>query len=238
MSDRSDVPELLRAAAAAHQPERERMLARVEAGARRARPGTGRRTALRRPGGLPGWVRVAGATAVLAATLGGAAVATAWIAGPRDPAEAAGHGGEHAGGQSGGPSGGPSAEQTADTVRASGEVDEGGNPYWSQSEVAVTTEGRLTSLTVELHIAQGEGVRATGAWRTLPDRDFELAVEDEGGELVFRWELHENAEIPPGEHIFAGQYDHDAGPRDAGDDWFRVRGDGPRGEVSARGGFG
>jgi hypothetical protein len=245
MSDRSDVPELLRAAADAHQPDRERMLARVEQGARRPRPVAGRWSTFGRFSrlgrfsrfsrsgrfdGVPGWARVAGAAAMLVATLGGAMVAVAWTAGPQGPAETPAGGGEQTGRRTDPPA--PAI------VRTTSEVDKGSNPYWSQSEVAVTTEGRLTSFTVEVHIARAGEVEATGAWRTLPDRDFELTVEPDGGELVFRWELRENAEIPPGEHIFAGQYDHGAGPRDAADDWYRVHGAGPGGEVSARGHIG
>jgi hypothetical protein len=231
MSDRSDARELLRAAAAAHQPDRERMLAHVERGTRgtrRTRPAAGRWTVIGRAVGLPGWARVAGAAAALAVTLGAGALAVSWVAGgPQDPAEASPTGGQTGGG------GGP---VPAD-VHATAEVDKGSNPYWSQSDVTVTTQAPLTSFTIELHIAKGEGVRPTGAWRTLPEDDFDLTMETRGEELVFRWELHEDTRIPAGEHVFAGQYDHDAGPRDAAADWYRVRGAGPGGEVSARGGF-
>lgn len=244
MSDRSsDAPQRLRAAAAAHQPDRERMLARVERGARRRGPADARGPghhprpaswrAGRFPRGLPGWTRVAGAAVAMVVTLGGATVAVAWTAdGPQEP-PAAGSGGPAA---DGGPDG---AGEAAETVYAMAEVDPGGNAYWSQSNVTVKTGVALTELTVELRIAAaGEGVRATGAWRTLPSGDFHLSVENEGGELVFRWELRAEAVVPPGEHIFAGQYDHDRGPRDADGDTYRVQGAGNAGEVSLTGGFG
>ncbi|WP_159001249.1 hypothetical protein, partial [Streptomyces sp. SBT349] len=120
---------------------------------------------------------------------------------------------------------------------SSGVVDPGSNPYWSQSNVTVETAEPLTSFTVELRVVAGEGIRPTGAWRTLPGDDFDLSVATERGDLVFRWSLRPGAEVPPGEHVFAGQYDHDRGPRAAERDRYRVEGEGPAGRVSARGGF-
>ncbi|MGP4113794.1 hypothetical protein ACTWP5_23155 [Streptomyces sp. 4N509B] len=257
MSDRCDAPVALRAAAAAHQPDRERMLARVERGMRQAE-GHPRLARAGRPLAPPAWARVAGAVVALAVTLGVASAAVAWTTAETPPQAGVGPaGGSHpdregagSGGQDG-PAGQPSdaatgpdgsadsggSGQAGGAVTASGVVDPGSNPYWSQSNVTVAVPRTLTSFTLELRVAMGEGVRATGAWRTLPSDDFELTMEDEGDELVFRWELREGAEIPPGEHVFAGQYDHDGGPREADGDSYLVRGNGPGGEVSTHGGF-
>jgi hypothetical protein len=170
-------------------------------------------------------------------TLCGVTVAVTWTAdGPADPPEA-GSGGPAAGGD--GDGGSQGRGEAAGAVHAVAEVDPGSNPYWSQSNVSVKTGVVLTELTVELRIAGAEEeVRATGAWRTLPSGDFDLSVETEGDELVFRWELRSGAEVPPGEHIFAGQYDHGRGPRDADADSYRVQGTGDSGDVSLSGGFG
>ncbi|MEO3752846.1 hypothetical protein [Streptomyces sp. B6B3] len=240
MSDRPDAAELLRAAARAHRPDRERMLARVERGIRGtgAAGGAGRSAQASLGRGLDrlrGKARVVGAAAALTVTVGVASAAVAWTADqpseptarPADPPAQTGAGG--AGG-----TGGPAAPDAE--VRTSAELDPGSNPYWSQSNVTVRTSAPLTAFTLELRIAATGGVAATGAWRTLPSDDFELDVAAEGGALVFRWTLRQGAEIPPGEHVFAGQYDHGEGRR-IGDDFYRVTGRSASGPVSARGDF-
>jgi hypothetical protein len=122
-------------------------------------------------------------------------------------------------------------------LASAGAVDPGSHAYWSQSNVTVTVTEPLTSFTLELRVVAGEGMRPTGAWRTLPEEEFTLSVAHEEGVLIFRWELRPGAGIPPGDHVFAGQYDHDRGARDAGRDGYRVTGSGPAGAVSASGGF-
>ncbi|WP_405496494.1 hypothetical protein [Streptomyces sp. NBC_00096] len=75
---------------------------------------------------------------------------------------------------------------------------------------------------MELRIALTEGVRDTGGWRTRPAADFDLSTRQEGHFLVYRWTLKPGRAVPPGEHVFAGQYDHAAGGRDAKDDTYRI----------------
>ncbi len=137
-------------------------------------------------------------------------------------------------GRTAGPAPRPSATER---LASSGAVDPGSHAYWSQSNVTVETTGTLTSFAVEVRVVAGAGVRPTGGWRTLPGDDFDLSVTAADGDLVFRWELRAGAEVPPGEHVFAAQYDHDRGARDAGLDRYRVTGSGPSGEVAASGGF-
>jgi hypothetical protein len=43
------------------------------------------------------------------------------------------------------------------------------------------------------------------------------------GGLVYRWTLKDGRTVPPGPLVFAGQYDHADGERDAGDDSYTVR---------------
>ncbi|MDT0265177.1 hypothetical protein RM844_02615 [Streptomyces sp. DSM 44915] len=213
MGDHRDARELLRAAAAEHRPDRARMLARVQAGmAEEAGPASAAR-----PG--PRW-RVLAATAavalgcVLAVTL----PAVGWLGegGGAGPAER----------------GAPAA-----VLSSEGAIDPGSGPYWSQSNVTLETSQPLTALAVELRVVAEDGMRPTGGWRTLPTDDFTLSVVHEGGDLVFRWELRPGAEVPTGSHVFAGQYDHDAGPRAAALDRYLVTGEGPAGPVTASGGF-
>ncbi|BFO20454.1 hypothetical protein SHKM778_68420 [Streptomyces sp. KM77-8] len=241
MTTRRDVDEELRArlreAAGAHEPDRERMLARVERGM--AGPGRLERRATRPP--LSGWVRVAGATAAVSGVLavGGYAVTSAMKGGEGPPQRQVAVS----------PTSTPSPEATSrasepppDTPKAprnsvtppsgrpagagdgalwsDGSVDPHSNEFWAQSDVTVRTSARLTALTVELRIAQTGGVTSTGAWRSLPEGDFGLAVEERDGFLVYTWTLEEGRTVEPGEWVFAGQYDHDRGGRDAGNDTY------------------
>ncbi|MGC3003952.1 hypothetical protein ACPF8X_37655, partial [Streptomyces sp. G35A] len=101
-----------------------------------------------------------------------------------------------------------------------GSVDPHSNEFWAQSNVTLKTSDRLTALTVELRIAQTGGVSSTGAWRSLPEEDFALAVDERDGFVVYTWTLKEGRTVEPGEWVFAGQYDHARGGRDAGDDSY------------------
>ncbi|TXS09928.1 hypothetical protein EAO71_36910 [Streptomyces sp. ms191] len=65
-------------------------------------------------------------------------------------------------------------------------------------------------------------MKDTGHWQTRPADDFTVTVRQEGGFLVYRWVLRPGRTIPSGEHVFAGQYDHAAGGRDAGPDTYRA----------------
>lgn len=207
MPERPDVARLLRGAAEGHRPDRERMLARVTAGAPRRAPRLG-----------VGWGRVLGAVVALVVTLGAASLAV------------------RSTGAGGGDAEPPAA--AAPVLSTSARVNAGSNPYWSQSDLTVVVGRPLTSFSVELRVVAGDGVRETGAWRTLPEEDFELTTTLTDDLLVFRWELRPGAVVPAGEHVFAGQYDHDLGARDASGDRFLVEGTGPEGPVSASGTFG
>lgn len=101
-----------------------------------------------------------------------------------------------------------------------GSVDPHSNEFWAQSNVTLKTTERLTALTVELTVAQTGGVSSTGAWRSLPEDDFELSVGERDGFLVYTWRLKEGRTVPAGTWVFAGQYDHERGGRDAKDDGY------------------
>ncbi|WP_425835378.1 hypothetical protein [Streptomyces fractus] len=197
----------LREAADAHRPDRARMLARVERGMHE-RPATDEPE--RRP--AVGWLRIAGITAgvVGALAVGGFAVGSALRPDPAPPRQVTVS-----------PARSP---QGADPLWADGSVDPGSNRYWAQSNVTFKTKSELDGLTVELRVAQTGKVSSTGHWRSLPAADFTESVTERGGFLVYRWVLRPGRTVPVGEHVFAGQYDHAEGGRDAGADDYVVTG--------------
>ncbi|WP_432138284.1 MULTISPECIES: hypothetical protein [unclassified Streptomyces] len=107
---------------------------------------------------------------------------------------------------------------------SNGSVDPHSNEFWAQSNVTLRASQRLTALTVQLKIAQTGGVSSTGAWRSLPEGDFTLTVAERDGFLVYTWVLRQGRTVPAGEWVFAGQYDHERGGRDAGDDRYTISG--------------
>ncbi|MCL7423965.1 hypothetical protein [Streptomyces sp. YS415] len=222
MTMRRDVHDELRArlqeAAGAHEPDRERILARIERGmAEEARP---ERRAARPP--VFGWLRVAGATAAVAGVLaaGGWAVASAVkedtaqrtvATSPTPPSTPTSS-------PTSAPASTPSEEDGP--FWSDGSVDPHSNEFWAQSNVTLKTGRHLTALEVELTVAQTGGVTSTGAWRSLPEDDFALTVAERDGFLVYTWRLRDGRTVPPGEWVFAGQYDHARGGRDAKDDGY------------------
>ncbi|WP_079148294.1 hypothetical protein [Streptomyces agglomeratus] len=195
----------LREAADAHCPDRARMLARVERAM--AAPPAG--APARRTASPAAWLRVTGTTAAVAGVLvaGGYAVASA----TRDvkPSQVTA----------------PPAPADTDRARrvqlwADGRVDPHSNRYWAQSNITLKTREPLTALTVELRVAQTGGVTDTGSWRSLPERDFTVSVREEAGALVFRWSLRAGRTVPAGQHVFAAQYNHAEGSRNAGGDTY------------------
>ena len=274
MTTRRDVDEELRArlheAAGAHEPDRERMLARVERGM--AGPARPERRAARPP--VWGWIRVAGATAAVAGVLavGGYAVASAVRSEEPSPQRQVAVSptstpSPEATSRAPGPPPVPSAPpDTPDAPRNSvtppsgtpspphrptrppagvedgplwsdGSVDPHSNEFWAQSNVTVRTSARLTALTVRLRIAQTGGVTSTGAWRSLPEGDFDLTVDERDGFLVYTWTLEEGRAVEPGEWVFAGQYDHERGGRDAGNDTYEATAVSGSGDFSVGGDF-
>ncbi|MEU5181298.1 hypothetical protein AB0G49_14715 [Streptomyces longwoodensis] len=261
----------LREAAGAHQPDRARILARVERGmADQERPG---HRATRPP--VRGWVRIAGATAAVAGLLTAGGYAVAWVVGDDAPApqtvavsptpatsrppasspSASASGGtperDRPGSTPSRPATSPPSAPlpaTDDTesgpLWSDGSVDPHSNDFWAQSNVTFKTSTELTTLTVQLRIAQTGGVSSTGAWRSLPEADFTFTLAERDGFLVYTWVLKEGRAVPRGEWVFAGQYDHARGGRDAREDDYAARAttDGDRydvgGDFAARGGSG
>ncbi|GAA1941316.1 hypothetical protein [Kitasatospora viridis] len=254
-----DIARRLREAAQAHQPDRERMLARVQRGVtapavrHRARRGlrSGPRAAL--AGLVAGGLLATGGLAVAAIVATHSSPDTSVVA-PVSPSPSPSPA------ESSGPPGTPPSRPTpvappvatpssprpspSAAVQAqngplwsAGSVDPHSTVYWSQENLVVKTTQPLTSLTVELRFAQTGGVQDTGDWRTLPTDDFDLTVQQAGGMLVYRWVLKPGRTVPAAEHEFAGQFNHSTGVRSATGDTYRVDAQGPGGSSSVWGGF-
>ncbi|MFC9492629.1 hypothetical protein ACFTZM_42105, partial [Streptomyces hydrogenans] len=146
----------LREAAAAHRPDRARILARVERGMAAPPP---RRERSRGFGAGRRWTVTAAvaATVVGVVALGGLAV-TALQDRPAPP---------------------PVAVAPGPPARAAGSVDPGSNRWWAQSDLAVTSDVEVTALTVELRVALTGGVVSTGRWQTRSADDFTVTVAEE-----------------------------------------------------------
>ncbi|KAB1987306.1 hypothetical protein [Streptomyces triticiradicis] len=116
----------------------------------------------------------------------------------------------------------PAGDTEDGPLRSDGSVDPHSNDFWAQSDVTLRATERLTSLTVTLKVRQTGGVSGTGAWRSLPEDDFTTTVAERDGFLVYTWTLRPGRTVWPGEWVFAGQYDHARGGRDAKDDGYTV----------------
>ncbi|WP_406434389.1 hypothetical protein OHB00_12890 [Streptomyces sp. NBC_00631] len=247
----------LHEAAEAHEPDRARILARVERGM--AAQGRTSHRATLPP--VFGWVRVVSATAAVAAVLGigGYAVASAVKNMPTEktvavsptpsaspdatsspPSRTAAPPPPSMSSKGSSPkaSATPSPTPTASATPAApvakseedgplwsdGSVDPHSNDFWAQSDLTLKTSRQLTALTVQLKVAETGGVSDTGAWRSLPETDFTQTVTEQDGFLVYTWTLKPGSKVAVGEWVFAGQYNHEQGGRDAKNDSYTITG--------------
>ncbi|MCT2593200.1 hypothetical protein LHJ74_25390 [Streptomyces sp. N2-109] len=212
----------LRGAARAHRPDRERMLARVERGmAESENPPLPPRPAAKP---VTSWLRVVSATAAVAGVcaVGGYAVASAARDEEPRPQSVARGSAPEATAEAPSVTPGSQSVPVGDLLWADGSVDPGSTVHWAQSNITVKVKKPLTALTVELRVAQNGKVADTGNWRSLPAEDFDVSAGEASGVLVYRWTLKDGLTVPPGEYVFAGQYNHAEGQRDAGDDSYAV----------------
>ncbi|MBK3573681.1 hypothetical protein JHN63_07595 [Streptomyces sp. MBT65] len=267
----------LHEAAEAHEPDRARILARLERGmATQSRPD---HRATRPP--VFGWVRVVSATAAVASVLaiGGYAVASAVKnnspaqqtvsvsptptptpspdATSRTPvkpvAPTASSGSDNASQSSPKASTSPTAKSPTASAStpvlpaasgvqdgplwSDGSIDPGSNDFWAQSDVTLKTTKQLSALTVQLKVKLTDGVSSAGAWRSLPEQDFTQTVTEQDGFLVYTWVLKEGRKVAVGEWVFAGQYNHARGDRDAKDDGYSAAGTAAGQQLSVKGDF-
>ncbi|MGW3860302.1 hypothetical protein ACWEDZ_02290 [Streptomyces sp. NPDC005047] len=225
----------LRRAAGAHEPDRARILARVEHGMAAGDGTTGHR---RPPRALPGWARVAGATVAVAGVLvAGGSLAASTVDGdaPAPRSVAAPPGSREPGSRDPGPR--DPGPRDPGPLWSAGAVDPHSNEFWAQSNITLRTSAPLTALTVELRVAQTGSVTSTGAWRSLPEADFTFTAGERDGFLVYRWTLEPGRTVPAGEWMFAGQYNHERGGRDARGDRYSATATAASGRHSVKGGF-
>lgn len=265
----------LHEAAEGHEPDRSRILARLERGmAARSRPD---HRATRPP--VFGWVRVVSATAAVASVLaiGGYAVASAVKSNspaeqtvsvsptptptpspdatsrtpvkPVAPKPSSGSGTTHSTPKaSASPTESapaspstpvlPPASGTQDgPLWSDGSIDPGSNDFWAQSDVTLKTTKQLTALTVQLKVKQTGGVTSAGAWRSLPEQDFTQTVTEQDGFLIYTWALKEGRTVAVGEWVFAYQYNHERGGRDAKDDSYSAAGTAGAQQLAVKGDF-
>ncbi|MEV8316610.1 hypothetical protein AB0Q95_20810 [Streptomyces sp. NPDC059900] len=132
----------------------------------------------------------------------------------------------------------PDAEDVEDRyLWSDGSIDPQSNDFWAQSTLTFKTQKPLTALTVELRVAQTGGVADAGNWRSLPADDFTVSVGEQDGALVYRWTLKAGRTVPAGEHVFAGQYNHAEGGRDAGEDAYAAEATASGQKAAVRGDF-
>ncbi|MFB6720606.1 hypothetical protein ACFCV3_10615 [Kribbella sp. NPDC056345] len=118
-----------------------------------------------------------------------------------------------------------------------GSIDPDSNIYWAQNNLVLRTTQPLTSLTVELRIAQTGAVRKTGNWQTLPSNDFTVTVQESRDALRYRWILKPGRTAPAGRHQFAAQYNHATGVRTGKRDSYHVHAQSSGGSSTVWGGF-
>ncbi|MEE4541447.1 hypothetical protein V2S66_05625 [Streptomyces sp. V4-01] len=128
----------------------------------------------------------------------------------------------------------PDGTERDNGVSATGTVDGSSNQFWTQSDVTLTTDRSLTSLAVELRVARTPGVASTGSYDSVSGQTT-VAITVQGDFLVYRWALNPGQTLAAGTYVFAGQFQHDGGDRDAGGDGYTVAADGPGGAAAVAG---
>ena len=270
----ADLPERLRAAADAHLPDRERMLARVERAIAASEAESAPSSGPWREDRAAPWTRVGAVAAAVAGAIGlgslavgavcdggadhpaatsqapgsprdGSLPATASATGappaPSSPGRAEGGASDRkaasgtstagpghrpgadagpratAGGAAPGAGTGTAAPPATPTgpVRVTAGLDPHSNPYWTESDVHVTTTARLASLTVEVRISAGSGaVTSNSSFTSAPGVPAAEVSTLSDGSLLYRWKLGAGQVLAPGTYTFGAQFDHDRASRD------------------------
>ncbi|ROO86800.1 hypothetical protein EDD29_4381 [Actinocorallia herbida] len=199
-----DLWRALRADAAAHEPDRELILARIEA----REPARARMRPL---------LAAAAAAAVLVATtLVGWSLRAQEDARPVvTPSDALGRTTSEV------PP--PPVGESAPAARPFDVVaspDSSGNGYWAQADVRVTVRRTVTALTVTIRIRAAAGETFAGAFSTAST--VVATSASEGGFLVYRWTLGDGDTLTPGTYLFAAQFAREPGPRSSSHDTYAV----------------
>ncbi|WP_327291699.1 hypothetical protein [Streptomyces sp. NBC_01198] len=116
---------------------------------------------------------------------------------------------------------GPESPASNGPLSSNGAVAAASNDYWTQSDVQLTTDQTLTSLTVELRVARNNGETSTGSYTALSDRT-SARMTVEGHDLVYRWTLNAGQTLGPGAYTFSAQFNHDQGQGGTDGDRYTV----------------
>ncbi|WP_042402885.1 hypothetical protein [Streptacidiphilus carbonis] len=250
----------LRAEAEQYQPDRAAILARIERGQFSGAPVRGRRRRSSRSG-----LRLAGI--VMASAVGfGLSVAGTWAAvgefsGPKPsepvvavttpsavgtaeatPSPSTPPSPTTPAGSSSAGSSSPSAAAGATRAQqgflwSDGSIDPHSTSSWSQSDITLKNHYTVTALDVTVTLADTPGLSSTGVWSSVPAADLDMTVTHRDGTLVYEFRLKPGATLAPGTYVFAGQYNHAAGGRDAGQDTYRATATGHGSPVEVYGNF-
>jgi ABC-type transport system substrate-binding protein len=244
----------LRAEAAAHQPDRAAILARIERG--KATLDTARAPRTGRPRAA---VRMAGIVMTVLAILG-LGMAVTWAAVGTDVLRKPAHGpmmapapasGTPEAAQSPASDGRPQSASHAPRspapspsikgsqqsfLRSSGATDPHSIDNWTQGNVTVVTSDTVTALEVTVRIAGSPNLANTGAWSTVLAEFLVTSIEQQPDALVYRFTLKPGVTLAPASYVFAVQYNH-AGGRDPSRDTYHVAATAGAGRAEVSGGF-
>ncbi|MEV6347936.1 hypothetical protein [Actinoplanes sp. NPDC051851] len=240
MLSEDELRAVLRAEAAAHQPNRAAMLDRLTRTAMR-------NEAARRRGPR---IRIAGAAVAVAAVVGGGGFAQWALAGgmgddrtppPPPPAVTASvapavtESAPPSAGASTAPSSAPATTSSSDrkpsrsaspsasaTVAgpsqgplwSDGSVDVGGETQ-ANSVVTIKTTERLTALEVIIRVTKTDGLASRGGSQQVPGASVNSSVTEEADALVYHFVLSSGDSVEPGTYTFFARYTYAEGGRDA-----------------------
>jgi hypothetical protein len=129
------------------------------------------------------------------------------------------------------PTGGPNTpafRPAAGFLTSAAVVDGHSNATWSQGNLTVHTTKEVTALDLVISVVRTEGVKDAGRWSTVPAEMIAMTATEEKDVLLYRFTLNPGRTLAPGDYVFAVQYQHAAGPRDAaGDTYGAVASAGP-----------
>ena len=89
-----------------------------------------------------------------------------------------------------------------------------------RSNITLKNRQTVTAVEVTIRIARTDGLADAGAWSTMPAANYTVTVHRESGALEYHFELNPGVTLIPGTYVFTAQYDHAAGGRDAAGDAY------------------
>jgi hypothetical protein len=103
-----------------------------------------------------------------------------------------------------------------------GSIDPNSHDTWGQNNVTIKNRDTATSLDVRLRVALTPGLVTAGSWSTVPINEMTVTVIRQPDALVYEWVLKPGVTLTPGSYIFAGQYSHSGNTRDTAKDTYQV----------------